>query len=214
MVIGDDTGPRLGAGDGNKAPVSVGWACGCSCLTLGDNELAGCCCTSCDAGDEDTAARPRGSRADHRIRTGETAAMLRVAEALRDHMKALLRANQIAWKQGPDQAARELERCVTKLGFKVVLSIISRRTFGPPQAATSMPRRSTARSLRWAPIACARIMPRAENSSIRYRSARATVVRSCMATPRRFTNCGWELKSVDALTPQLSNIGGADENPA
>jgi len=70
--------------------------------------------------------------------------MLRVAEALRDHMKALLRANQIAWKQGPDQAARELERCVTKLGFKVVLSIISRRTFGPPQAATSMPRRSTA----------------------------------------------------------------------
>ena len=27
-------------------------------------------------------------------------AMLRVAEALRDHVKALLRANQIAWKQG------------------------------------------------------------------------------------------------------------------
>ena len=38
-----------------------------------------------------------------------------------------------------------------------------------------------------------RIMPRAENSSIRYRSARATVARSRMATPRRFTNCRWSL---------------------
>lgn len=27
-------------------------------------------------------------------------AMLRVAEALRDHVKALIRANQIAWEQG------------------------------------------------------------------------------------------------------------------
>jgi hypothetical protein len=42
----------------------------------------------------------------------------------------------------------------------------------------------------------------------------ATVVRSRMATPRRFANCRWELKSVDALTPQLSDIGGPDENPA
>jgi predicted DNA-binding protein len=31
---------------------------------------------------------------------GDLQAMLRVAEALRDHVKALLRANQIAWKQG------------------------------------------------------------------------------------------------------------------
>jgi hypothetical protein len=30
--------------------------------------------------------------------------MLRVAEALRDHVKALLRANQIAWKQGHNGA--------------------------------------------------------------------------------------------------------------
>jgi hypothetical protein len=30
-------------------------------------------------------------------------AMLRVAEALRDHVKALLRANQTAWKQGHAQ---------------------------------------------------------------------------------------------------------------
>jgi hypothetical protein len=30
-------------------------------------------------------------------------AMLRVAEGLRDHVKALLRANQISWKQGHAQ---------------------------------------------------------------------------------------------------------------
>lgn len=32
-------------------------------------------------------------------------AMLRVAEALRDHVKALLRANQVAWKQGHAETA-------------------------------------------------------------------------------------------------------------
>jgi 3-hydroxypropanoate dehydrogenase len=60
------------------------------------------------------------------------------------------------------------------------------------------------RSLPWAPIASffrmttrTRIMPRAENSSIRYRSARAPVVRPRMATPRRF-------KTVDgSLSPSM-----------
>jgi predicted transcriptional regulator len=32
-------------------------------------------------------------------------AMLRVAEALRDHVKALLKANQISWEQGYDETA-------------------------------------------------------------------------------------------------------------
>jgi Bacterial mobilisation protein (MobC) len=48
----------------------------------------------------------------------ELQAMLRVASRSRE---GITPANQIAWKQGPDQAARELERCVTKLGFKGVM---------------------------------------------------------------------------------------------
>jgi hypothetical protein len=186
MVIEDDTGPRLGAGDGNKAPVSVGWACGCSCLTLGDNELAGCCCTSCDAGDEDTAARPRGSRADHRIRTGETAPRGDVSPVGHGGVTPG-ESNRV--EAGPDQAARELERCVTKLGFKGVMVSGYTEVESPDNLVYLDDWRMT---------------PLWE----------ATVVRSRMATPRRFTNCRWELKSVDALTPQLSDIGGPDENPA
>jgi predicted TIM-barrel fold metal-dependent hydrolase len=226
-----------------------------------------------------------------------------LAEQVRAHPSRYVGMATLAL-QDPDQAVRELERCVTKLGFRGVMvngytqfetpdnliylddvrmtplwealtaldvplylhprashnrarnwywgisaslyrfspgafstastsvrmaalrrsawSTISRSTFGSPQAVTSIPRRSTARSLSWAPIASffrtttrTRIMPRAENSSIRYRSARATVARSLTTTPSSCT-CFRSARMSPILTVALqseraeSEIGAED----